>query len=297
MTILASCEFFLLVSRWFSHSSGLILLNPFTRLYREIPDIVQDETILSGIPKYELSFDEAHDDLKVFRLVGCFYGGRSNGWKITIFSLRTNVWTLLETKPMMNPSYHTTYKYLCVNKNLLYLLFCYYAVPWYMRIGCFDIRAERWINDIPLPPNLDISHLSVFDGSLCALGSDGKERTFGTRGPRVTKEYTWSVWVMKDYSWVKLMTILTTRVRDRYYSPIAYRKGSRHEILCRQLLSAELFWYNLRDKEITKADFKGFPEDGSKYSINLLDHICKESLMSFPTTLPSGISDDVQTDA
>ncbi|XP_074306676.1 F-box protein CPR1-like [Silene latifolia] len=262
ITIRASCEYFLLVSRWYSHSSGLVLLNPFTRIYYEIPD-----NTLSGYPKYGLYLDEDHDDLKVVRVAG---------WKITIFSLKTNLWTLITTKPMMYRGYHMEDYYLCVNKNLLYTILHHYNDYWNIRIICFDIQAKQWTKDVPLPSNNPyVFDLCVFDGLLCALGCD-KEAATGTL----------SAWVMKDYSWVKLMTVVSNNTGDRDYRPIAYRKGSRHEILCRRIWRSELFWYNLRDKEISKVDFKGYPEDGSSYNGYHLDHICKESLMNFRGVRP-----------
>ncbi|XP_074277185.1 F-box protein At4g22390-like [Silene latifolia] len=152
------------------------------------------------------------------------------------------------------------------------------------RIGCFDIKAERWSNDVVLsdillgeigsnPTRDGQYHLGVLEGQLRFSCYDMNKTTFTT-------------WVMKDYgakeSWVKLMSLPRQGLKGVYY-PIAYRKGSSDELLCIPKYSGKYFWYNIRDKQFTETGIDG---DGLNTSNFSFAFICKRSLLNFPGGLP-----------
>ena len=102
------------------------------------------------------------------------------------------------------------------------------------------------------------------------------------------KCYTYDLWVMKEYgvkeSWVKLMSLPSPNgVEEHYkfrhimYRPFAYRKGSRHEVLCRRV-TGEYFWYNVKYKEVIEAEFKIPRFNHQSFST----YLCKGSLLNFP---------------
>ncbi|XP_074271914.1 F-box protein CPR1-like [Silene latifolia] len=263
MTVLASCEFFVLVSYWLSHISysHLFLLNPSTLSCHRIPS--QDEELLSLSSlnfKYKLYFDEDNDDCKVVRIKNFRLNDDEWVFEIEIYSCKTKMWRFIEHILIPGPFYAVLFNpVVCVN-NLLYVIVDHPITE--RRIRCFDIQAERWTSDIVFPHKVRFSELRVFDGSLCLFGNDPSDND------------NICAWVLKE-SWVKLMSNLG----EMWYIPIAYRKGSRHEILCRRFCDSQLYWYNLKYKVATRAEFGGCAKD-VRVSNNV-DHICKESLINF----------------
>ncbi|XP_074313466.1 F-box protein CPR1-like [Silene latifolia] len=302
--IVASTEFFLLTRCDSNESSldfsSLVLVNPTTGSYYTLPFDKKPSSygsLKASSLKYGLCFDEANDNYKVVRIIEYEYETESESddifhgmitkREVVIYSMKKNKWKKIERK--RTRSYRMKGDIAVVGR-LLHTIFHYSGndlTKEEFRIGCFDIIAEEWVHDVTLPPvqNLNGYDLHVFEGLLCISGSDKESVAAGT--------YTsYSVWVMKEYgvedSWVKLMSIVSNKI----YRPIAYREGSKHELLCligdesddpfsRKInTGASMFtWYNLRDIEETRAEFYGGPGDGDQFSSG---HILRGSLVCFP---------------
>ncbi|XP_074270851.1 F-box protein CPR1-like [Silene latifolia] len=273
MSILDSCEFFLLVNIKGIHE--LVLLNPSTGKNYKIPHPPFD---CGYKQRYGMYLDEANNDYKVARITQKYPLKNSavveTNTEITVYSLRTNTWRLIDRR------FDIRYSIWCngtaaVIRNLLHMIF----VPFSFNsehelvygkkiiIACFDILAEKWTNDVPFPPvnNLRSINLSVLDGLLCVTGVDTEENG---------SEY-WNVWVMKKYgdkdSWFKLMNIASNDSLYKKFYPIAFRNRSRDEVLCSGLSNGEYIWYDIRKKKVVSAAMKGF-----------YGYICKGSLVDFP---------------
>ncbi|KAK9699586.1 hypothetical protein RND81_08G183500 [Saponaria officinalis] len=267
--VVASCDFFLLLSCSLRHTESsptdaLVLLNPSTGSYYEIRH--QSKPIGSDLTIYGLYHDDANDDFKIVRITDCFF--RLAIREIMVYTFKTNSWKLIERK------LDTFYAMACdiaVIGHLLHTVFRFLSTgSEEIRICCFDIVAERWTNDIPLPEYMvntcrSYEDLFVLDSSLLCVAGENKEEMG-----------TYSVWVMKEYgvkeSWVKLMDIDVNRCCWGYF-PITYRTGSRHELLCKPACRL-LCWYNIRDNESKYVKFDGYKP------ISL--HVCKGSLVTFP---------------
>ncbi|XP_074313467.1 F-box protein CPR1-like [Silene latifolia] len=269
--MVASCESYLLIGCGFSQLEGLILLNPTTRIYRVLPK-VQVPTWSNSV-YYGMCHcldDELNGDFKIVRFV------QENGTtEVIVYSLRTNSWKLLESE---KATIESIWNPVLVQNNLLVRI-CNGSGQM-KRIGCFDIKAERWSNDVVLPDiilcEIDSNqtrdgqyYLGVLDGRLCISCYNADKSTY-------------SVWVMKEYgikeSWFKLMS-LHVEGPEEIYHPIAYRKGSSHELLCLPNYSGKYFWYNIKDKQFTET---GINRHGLETGYLSFAYICKQSLLNFP---------------
>ncbi|KAL9227164.1 hypothetical protein vseg_002889 [Gypsophila vaccaria] len=234
------------MTRYRNKFCGLILLNPATGSYHKIP--CEREPDIDDKIIYGLCLDHANDDYKIVRII------QSLGTtEVMVYSFKTNSWTLIERK------YSSTYDRMLDVAVIGSLL---HTINREEKIRCFDIVAEQWTDDIPLPEQINGDELNyslcVFEGLLCfcARYMDRNQ-----------------VWVMKE-SWVKLMNIADPTYD---YHPITYRTGSRHELLCtrtQHYSSSDLCWYNLRDKETNQVEY-------DRYT-SISGHICKGSLVNFP---------------
>ncbi|XP_074274105.1 F-box protein CPR1-like [Silene latifolia] len=257
MSILASCEFFLLVD--FSGIVGLVLLNSSTGRYYKIP---YPPSYRSGTEYYGMYLDDANNDYKVVRIQNVI-----TNMEVMVYSLRTNKWRLIERTVEKCYAWCSV-----VIGHLLHIVFALTYTKSKRRIGCFDMLAEKWTTDVPMPEiNVNKSiKLGVLDGLLCIITVD-------------------STWVMKEYgvkdSWFILMNI---PYDDIYYdiwewpniTPIAFRKGSQDEVLlCSRYRNSKLeyIWYNVREKKATKATLNGVLPNTTYYG-----YICKGSLVDFP---------------
>ncbi|XP_074313462.1 F-box protein CPR1-like [Silene latifolia] len=201
--------------------------------------------------------------------------------KVSIYSLRTNLWKTIE--------HEVTRGRLCIDypvlvQNHLIVMIFYDNHYLVTGIGCFDIKAERWSNDVLLSDILlsEIDSKPTQDGHYCLGVLDGGLR-FSFYGENKS---TYNVWVMKDFgvkaSWVKLMSFIV-QGPEAIFNPISYRKGSSHEVLCISKFTGKCFWYNLRDKQLTETGFDtgGFDTNHFSYAC-----ICKGSLLNFPGCQP-----------
>ncbi|XP_074277195.1 F-box protein CPR1-like [Silene latifolia] len=275
--MVASCESCLLIGCGFTDLEGLILLNPTTRVLPKFYVATHNNYAHYGM--CHCLDNEFNDDIKVVRFVQYHRGIHDVlVTEVIVYSLNTNLWKLVECKPTTPEWCHTP---VLVQNHLLVMIF--ESGSRLTRIGCFDIKAERWSNDVVLPDILlyeiesnptpksseDYYHLGALDGCLRFSCYDENNSTY-------------SVWVMKDVgvkeSWVKLMS-LPGKGPESVYHPIAYKKGSSHELLCIPNSRGKFSWYNLRDKKFPET---GFDVDGLYTDYLSFAYICKESLLNFP---------------
>ncbi|XP_074274102.1 F-box protein At4g22390-like [Silene latifolia] len=257
MSILASCEFFLLVD--FSGIVGLVLLNPSTGRYYRIPYPPYSSGTgrygICGTGRYGIYLDDANNDYKVVRIQNV-----GMNMEVMVYSLKTYKWRLIERTVEKCYAWCSV-----VIGHLLHIVFALKYTKSKKRIGCFDILAEKWINDVPFPHLNDLEpvNLTVIDGLLCVTAVD-------------------SMWVMKEYgvkdSWFKLMSIASDDVWDwRNITPIAFGKGSQDEVLCSLYCNSKLeyIWYNVREKKATMATLNAVLPNMT------YGYICKGSLVDF----------------
>ncbi|KAK9699587.1 hypothetical protein RND81_08G183600 [Saponaria officinalis] len=267
--IVTSCGFFLLIQiRRYRKSNKLILLNPSTRSYHLIPSQNLPHDCLSV--KFGLYLDEDNDDYKIVRISSTDHPQDRYTWETMIYSFKTNSWRLIETKVKSAMFYTGNLTAFVVNNLLHIFVSATNRSIKTVRIGCFDIRAEQWTNDIALPNyNLDEYSLHVLDGSICVIGDEYEI-------PGI-----YSVWVMKD-DWVKLMSTRLHYFRYNQYYPITYRPGSRHELLCKRNGHSGFYWYDLQDKVGRYAASYNDAYARGRYCI---EHVCKGSLITFANKL------------
>ncbi|KAK9705801.1 hypothetical protein RND81_07G082800 [Saponaria officinalis] len=179
-----------------------------------------------------------------------------------------------------------------LKKYLFHLIFTEIDDHRFKKVGCFDIKAERWGPDVPLP-NIHMDVIGVELSKPLDLGVLDEELCFVVQN---INEATYDLWVMREYgvkeSWVKLMCLCVSNNRisppspmdavywlfdEMAYHPLTCRKGSPHELLYKRDHSSKLFWYNLEDKESIEAEFPGLPAWGSSTA-----YVCKGSLLNIP---------------
>ncbi|XP_074287828.1 F-box protein CPR1-like [Silene latifolia] len=258
--MVACCESYLLIGVGYTDHEGLILFNPTTRFYRLLPKVY----VANGADYVHFGLchcldDEFNDDFKIVRLVQ--YNKPHTLREVIVYSLSTNSWKSIEFIQTTNQLIADP---VLIQNHLLVMIF--YDGSRYdrlKRIGCFDMKAERWSNDVLLP---DILLNKKCKGVLYHLGALEGQLRFSCYH---VKKSTYSIWVMKDYgvkeSWVKLMSVSGEGPNDVYH-PIVYREGSSHELLCIPNYSGKYYWYNLRDKQFIETGFDGEGLYRTKYS-------------------------------
>ncbi|XP_074313480.1 F-box protein CPR1-like [Silene latifolia] len=278
LTMVAYCESHILIACRNVRPNHLILLNPTTHIHRIIPTPYLNDW--SGHIEYGMChfLDEFNnDDFKIVRFSQYNDPNTDNSLReVMVYSLRTNSWKLIESE---KPTTELIRNPILVQNHLLVMTFedCYRCL---MRIGCFDIKAERWSNDVllsdillgeigPNPTRYCLYHLGVLEGQLRFSCYD------------MTK-WTYSIWVMKDFgvkeSWFKLMSV-PGQGPEGFCHPIVYRKGSLHELFCMPDYKGKYLWYNLRDKQFTETGLDGY---GLNRNLWGFAFIYKESMLNFP---------------
>ncbi|XP_074274104.1 F-box protein CPR1-like [Silene latifolia] len=268
LTILASCEFFLLVKAYRDFS--IVLLNPSTGRYYKIP---YPPSYNDKFECYGTYLDEANHDCKIVRIPQSSNPKETN-MEVMVYSLKTNMWRVIERR-FDDKCYRSWSYFAAVIRNLLHIIIVEHKNANAKKsIGCFDIVTEKWTNDVTFPHlnNLEWILLTVLDGLLCVTALETEE-TMGLGN-------CWCVWVMKEYgvedSWFKLMSVASDDILYLDFYPIAYQKGSRDEILlCRQFSTRKCICYNVKDKKattVTNPTIEGIHQG----------YICKGSLVDFP---------------
>ncbi|KAK9697051.1 hypothetical protein RND81_08G011900 [Saponaria officinalis] len=170
-----------------------------------------------------------------------------------------------------------------VNRHLCHWLYwCHLQTK--HRIVCFDLCAENWTQDVPLPnyngnasglepgssrnTKYDVSNLTGFEGCLCVLTQN------------MSCDGNFDVWIMKDYgvaeSWVKLFS-----VPDELSVPLCYSTRSTSEVLVWKMKDrnkGQLIWYNVRDRKSKKVEIHNVHGIRSLYNA----YVFKGSLVTLP---------------
>ncbi|XP_074313491.1 F-box protein CPR1-like [Silene latifolia] len=277
MSMVACCESYLLIGVRYTDHEGLILFNPTTRIYRLLPKVyVPTCAYYVHFGMCHCLDDEFNDDIKIVRLVQ-YHQIR----EVIVYSLNTNSWKSIELK-------RTRFQWIAdpvlIQNHLLVMIF--YDGSRYRRltrIGCFDIKAERWSNDVlwsdTLLGEIGSNLTKKRKGVLYHLGALEGQLRFSCYD---VNKLSYSIWVMKEYgvkeSWVKLMSAPGEDLKEVYH-PIAYRQGSSDELLCIPNFSGKYSWYNLRDKQFIETGFDGEGLHRTKYSFA---YVCRGSLLNFP---------------
>ncbi|XP_074314825.1 F-box protein CPR1-like [Silene latifolia] len=239
-----------------------VVINPSTGVFSEVP---YKYSPVSGDLYYHISFGFGYDDInkdnKLVRVVEnvdryhYYQGDELYNREVMVYSLNENTWKLVEDVYQPKESLQSRNGVLMKNHLLHWLFWC--SVRYCYIIYCFDIRFEKWVDEVPLvdlftdrmadfeerkDTRFEMRNLGVIDGCLC----------FTARS-----NLTDVVWMMKEYgvkeSWIKLFEISSCFHRCRsspcwYYfdGPYGFRQGAKQEVLVRRPRKlAGLFWCNI----------------------------------------------------
>ncbi|XP_074313477.1 F-box protein CPR1-like [Silene latifolia] len=293
MKVEACCESYLLIGRRFTDVDVLILFNPTTRIYRVLPKVYGD--IYADYRHYGMCHcldDDFNDDFKIVRLIQTYRRSKPIiKREVFVCSLSTNLWKSIELTKTMEQL--RGYPVLVQNHLLVMTFYDASRDSHLTRIGCFDMKAERWSNDVLLPDillsEIESNSTQQYHRDVYQLGVLEGQLRFSCYN---VNKSSYSIWVMKEYgvkeSWVKLMSAPGKDLED-VRRPIAYRQGSSDELLCIPNYSGQYKWYNLRDKRFTEMVYDIYAQHSYAW-------ICKGSLLNFPGGQPIRSSSKKQVD-
>ncbi|XP_074266011.1 F-box protein CPR1-like [Silene latifolia] len=243
-----------------------MILNPSTRTY----------VLTDGAPRrgnVGFGFDEATEDYKIVNVLDEHSSGNGNVVKkriTTVYNVRLRTAKIVD-RILPDDSMDVRFGGVLIDNCLLHWMF-WSPSKKKRRIGCFDIRVEKWVDDVMLP---EYYYNSEHKKYLLDFGVlDG--RLFSSFENRVSSCF--DVWVMKVYgvpeSWVKLFSVTISVDLIGGIVPVACRGVDSSEVLLRQRHTSKLFWYNKENGSISVAKVPG-----------CLDHqpyVCKGSLVNLP---------------
>ena len=253
--VVASCNGLICIGWPFSSRT---VCNPCTGIYKEIYNFA----VPGCLTNYGSGYDDVNDDYKVVRLTDqTFHNGSRYMVRrmAEVYSLKLDCWSMVEVGSCRGESQHLGSAAL-IESHLLHWRYCHIGYGTY-QISCFDLRNNRWGNDVPLPDfsvEIDTSkrtylvNFGVLDGCLCLMTSN-------------YQSIEDDLWVMKNYgvkdSWVKLASISYMNLSPpSKISPVACAKGSQSEILMiRKDSPSKLFWYNIGDKTLRWPELHDVP--------------------------------------
>ncbi|XP_074314819.1 F-box protein CPR1-like [Silene latifolia] len=239
-------------------TSKHVLINPSTRVFREIPYKRTPKVPFFGYisVSFGFGFDDLNRDFKLVRITDVHDAKGPLGTviklrEVIVYSLNENTWKLVEIVKnrideifMARPNgLRERQNGILVKNHLLHWVFL--VSNNYYRIGCFDTRSDNWTRDVPLPKELCkacnkfvMRSLGVINGCLC----------LSTATPLLEE-----VWMMKDYetkeSWVKLFHITDQFDYSCFYQftqPFfCFRRESKDEVLGTNMNGKGLFWYDI----------------------------------------------------
>ncbi|XP_074314815.1 F-box/kelch-repeat protein At3g06240-like [Silene latifolia] len=197
------------VDIWAFPTSKHVLINPSTRVFREIPYKRTPEVPFSEDIRVNFGFgvDDLNRDIKLVRITGVLgkhgpLGTVAKLREVIVYSLNENTWKLVEiVNGRIDSLFMERQNGVLIKNHLLHWVF--FDSNHNYRVGCFDTRSDNWAKDVPLPKELSKASnkflariLGVINGCLCfSIANSSLEE----------------VWMMKDYeakeSWVKLFHI------------------------------------------------------------------------------------------
>uniref|UniRef100_A0A803LHC8 F-box associated beta-propeller type 1 domain-containing protein n=1 Tax=Chenopodium quinoa TaxID=63459 RepID=A0A803LHC8_CHEQI len=193
-------------------------------------------------------YDSLTNDYKIVEIVEYdFFGLRIRD--TLVYSLMSNSWKVVESTSPPKATLKYSEAGALINNHLLHWLFPSFS----RRITCFDLRKEKWVQNVPFPDDDvpvygrfeddkqdNLVHLGVFEGS--------------------TLYYTY---------------------------PLCYRDGSRDEVLLGIGGECGLFfkirWYKAKDKLSRIAEIQTIHEVNHKRILEV--YICNGSLVTIPGSI------------
>ncbi|KAK9667720.1 hypothetical protein RND81_13G006800 [Saponaria officinalis] len=283
VNVIGSCNGLILIttSRYIDPLLSLVLLNPSTRTYINVNSTAND--VLKG--NLGLGYDRFSNDYKIVAVsdtYGCLNGDHVNTIVTTVYSVNSKSWKRVD-ETVGFESMERRFNGVLINSHLLHWTFWSMDRSTYkrkIRIGCFDVTTEKWMDDVLLPDNhYDPSHKSYFL-DLGVLD----DCLFASYVNRVQSFF--DVWVMKEYgvheSWIKSFSInisddpgrgvvpiaklfresrmekLNAAMSIKVHGgvvPVACRGQGRSEVLIRdRLKSRQYWWYNRKSSALNKAE-------------------------------------------
>ncbi|XP_074266009.1 F-box protein CPR1-like [Silene latifolia] len=262
ISVVGACNGLILIT---CYVATLMILNPSTRTYVDI-------IWASRSDNFGFGFDEATEDYKIVN-VSDVHSGNGNVVKkriTTVYSVNLGTWKVVD-QMLPDDSMEDRFGGVLIDNCLLHWMF-WSPSKKKRRIGCFDIRVEKWVDDVMLPEYYYNSEQKKY---LLDFGVvDG--RLFSSFENRVSSCY--DVWVMKVYgvseSWVKLSSVAISENLTGGVVPVASRGVDSSVVLLRQRHRSKLFWYNKENGAISVAKVPSF--------WNLQPYVCKGSLVDLP---------------
>ncbi|KAK9667717.1 hypothetical protein RND81_13G006500 [Saponaria officinalis] len=261
-SINGSCNGLLLITGFFGGLHRLVLLNPSTRTYVDVP---------STTNYLGFGFDHRNDDYKIVAVTD--YRINVSKSRVTkIYSLNSKSWKIVEiTFPPDAIQYPRSGA--LIDNHLLHWIFWNPSTGKRI-IGCFDVCLENWGADVPLPGHYCNSSRKIY---LLDFGVvDG--RLFCSFENQV--DWSYDVWVMEEYgvqeSWTKLLSVAIPDDVIRGIVPVAIsgREVGSSQVLIQQRRNSKMFWYNTVNGVTSKVNVP--------YLSDYRAYICKGSLVSLP---------------
>ncbi|XP_021765772.1 F-box protein CPR30-like isoform X1 [Chenopodium quinoa] len=258
----------------------LVLLNPSTGSYREIPSLLPPRRC--SALNFGFGYDCNNDDYKVVRIVDRYpsmgFLGHQMDRIVHVYSSRANSWEVIErTSPQ--DSMGNRENGVLINNNLLHWKFWSLQEGKY-QIRCFNLCEKQWTHDVPLPDYMgSIMHSAndIRDGLLDFGVLEGC-LYLSTKNPQ---QPVIDIWVMHEYgvkkSWVKVFQISDSCVfGSLQVSPIAY-DSLNHQILLRTANKTEhkVLWYDIKGETTKSAEINGVADC-------IWIDVCKGSLVNVP---------------
>ncbi|KAK9667719.1 hypothetical protein RND81_13G006700 [Saponaria officinalis] len=254
-SVVGSCNGLLLITGFFGDLHRLVLLNPSTRTYVDVP---------SAANFLGFGFDHRNNDYKIVAVTDSHTNVLKS--RVTqIYSLNSKSLKIVEnTVPLDAIQYH--FAGALIDNHLLHWIFWNPSTR-KRRIGCFDVCLENWGADVPLPAHYChknyLLDFGVVDGRLFCSFEDRVDLSF-------------DVWVMEEYgvkeSWTKLLSVAISNDLIGGVVPVAISGSS--QALIKHLHFSKMFWYNTVNGVTSKLNVPYF-SDRRLY-------ICKGSLVSLP---------------
>ncbi|KAJ8422208.1 hypothetical protein Cgig2_014273 [Carnegiea gigantea] len=255
VNVVGSCNGLLCLRIRFSgnadDSTPLVLLNPSTGIYRSIPPAWNRASLF--VENLGFGYDSEANDYKIVQII------HECRRAVMVYSLKANSWRLVEKEASPQNYIATQVSSIgaLIDDHLFHWM-CRRGSDSKYRIRCFNLRTERWGNDVPVPDcqttNNSKIDLGVLHGLLCLSIQYFRNGCM---------DLTFDVWIMKEYGVVESWTKLLSHYDDQTWMPnpirrifpLAYRRGSRSEVLMNQ--RGKLIWYNVTDKTARNAEIPG----------------------------------------
>ncbi|GLT95746.1 hypothetical protein SLE2022_134110 [Rubroshorea leprosula] len=254
----------------------LILWNPFTRRYKNIP--IYECTSFSQFSSCSLGYDSTVDDYKIVMILK-YFNAEGFSSQLLVFSLKSNSWRRIEDTPLF-----ATGRVASTTGSALYWT-CFDDDNMEVKILGFNV-ANEVLFYIPLLPGFGVHVRRVLDGNLyaCRIPDDPKTLEFCLRVSDKDGEEAGG-------SWRKAFVVHKGELDVDYLNmPLTYSKEGDC-ILLFNVIRNKLSWYNLEKETRQRIDI-------NVTGIRNFDYdVCSESLVSLGSdTAFDGEAEEVLVD-